>query len=365
MTAQRTIRAVGGKCRRLLAILLALGAAAAQAATEYPAQTRQREILVIYSTTDTRVFDPVIRDFQQVRPDVAVRYVDIEAAPLYRRFLREIGEGRPQADLLLSSSMDLQVKLVNDGFAAEHVSDNAMMLPAWARWRNEAFGFTFEPAVMVFNREQMRGMPLPRSRADLLAMLKQDPEKWRGRVGTYDISTSSVGYLLASQDARQSSEFGALMEAFGDIDVRIEERTGGLLDLLESGELAAGYNLLGSYARARVEAGAPLQIVYPQDYTLAVSRTAVIPASAPHPGAAHAFLEYLLSARGQEALATQSHLSRIRPDGDDPSGHLGVAEGRIGPLRPIALGPGLLVYLDQQKRARLLSTWRAIVRAGE
>lgn len=331
------------------------------ATTVYPAKGRQRDFLTIYSTTDTRVFQPVILDFQSLRTDITVHYVDVEAAPLYERFLRETGEGRPQADLLLSSSMDLQAKLVNDGFAAPHASENVMSLPAWARWRNEAFGFTFEPAVMVFNRQAMRGSPLPGSRSELLSMLKQSPEKWRGKIGTYDISASSVGYLLASQDARQSSEFGALLEAFGDVDVRVEERTATLLDLLEDGSLAAGYNLLGSYARARIEAGAPLEIVYPQDYTLAVSRTAVLPANAPHPAAAHAFLEYLLSPRGQEALSTRSHLSSIRMDGNAHAGFPGLDGARIGPMRPIALGPGLLVYLDQQKRARLLSSWRSII----
>jgi len=351
--------AIGIAMIAVAAIVLSCAASGAMATTVYPARSQQRDFLTIYSTTDTRVFQPVIRDFQTLRPDITIHYIDIEAAPLYERFLRETGEGRPQADLLLSSSMDLQVKLVNDGYAAPHLSDNAMTLPAWARWRNEAFGFTFEPAVMVFNSAQMEGQPLPRSRNELLAMLKASPEKWRGRVGTYDIETSSVGYLLASQDARQGSEFGALIEALGDVHVRVEERTGDLLDLLEDGTLAVGYNLLGSYARARVEAGAPLEIVYPQDYTLAVSRTAVLPKNAPHPEAAHAFLEYLLSPRGQEVLSTRSHLSRIRTGAIEGLG--GVAGARVGPLRPVALGPGLLVYLDQQKRERLLASWRLII----
>ncbi len=330
-------------------------------ATDYPARGPQRGLLTLYSTTDTQVFDPVVRDFQQLRPDLAVRYVELEAAPLYRRYLQETEIGRSQADLLLSSSMDLQVKLVNDGHAAPHVSDNARALPSWARWRDEAFGFTFEPAVMVFNRDAMAGRQLPRSRAELLDALKREPAFWRGRVGTYDIARSSVGYLLASQDARQSSEFGALVEAMQDVQARTSERTGGLLDQLETGKLVAGYNLLGSYARARVEGGAPLIVVYPQDYTLAVSRTVVLPKSAPNPQAAHAFLEYLLSLRGQSVLATRSHLSAVRAEIGDPYGGLGMSETRVGPLRPIALGPGLLVYLDQHKRQRLLASWRGLL----
>lgn len=348
--------------RMLLALLSGLGLAVAgraAATTVFPAPSRQREFLTIYSTTDIAVFRAVIQDFQTMHPGITVRYVDIEAAPLYERFLKETGEGRPQADVLLSASMDLQVKLVNDGYAMPHFSESTQNLPPWARWRNEAFGFTFEPVVMVFNRRQLRGVALPRSRSELLALLKSSPQRWHGRIGTYDIVSSSVGYLLAAQDARQSSEFGALLEAMGDAGVRVQERTGDLLDMLESGTLAIGYNLMGSYARARVAAGAALEIVYPQDYTLAVSRTAVLPANAPHPEVAHLFLDYLLSPRGQDALAKESHQFKIRPGSQDVLP--GLDGARIGTMRPIVLGPGLLVHLDQQKRSRFLRNWQVIL----
>jgi iron(III) transport system substrate-binding protein len=231
-------------------------------------------------------------------------------------------------------------------------------LPRWARWRDEAFGITFEPAVMVFNRRLMQGRKIPRSRPQLLEALRSDPSFWARRVGTYDIGASSVGYLLASQDTRQSSEFGALAEALGDLDLQTHDKTSILLDRLERGELVMGYNLLGSYARARVERGAPLTIVYPEDYTLAVARTALLPKDAPHPRAAHAFLEYLLSLRGQRTLSTRSRLSAARPEIEGPYSRLGISEATVGPLRPIALGPGLLVYLDAQKRRRILENWR-------
>lgn len=337
-----------------------------QGREDYRAAGTQQSVLTIYSTTDTAIFEPVIKDFQALNPDVMIRYQLLDGMPLYLTFLRELASGKPRADLLLSSSMDLQAKLVNDGYAAPHDSVNSRALPSWARWRNEAFGFTFEPAVMVFNRLSMRGQALPRSRAQLIEMLKQDPERWRGKIGAYDISRSSVGYLLASQDARQSSEFGALLETMGDARAKTEENTSTLLDQLESGELAIGYNLLSSYTRRRIEeGGAPLTIVYPQDYTLAVSRTAVLPASAPNPRAAHRFLEYLLSLRGQTVLATQGHLSAIRTEIKDPYSQRGLADTQVGPVRPIVLGPGLLVYLDRVKKAKLIESWNRTVRPSE
>ena len=316
------------------------------------------ERLVIYSTTDSELFKPVIDDFKRRHPGVEVEYEELEATPLVRRFLAEDAAGEPRADLLLSTAMDLQVKLVNDGYAAPHHSKNARQIASWARWRNEAFGFTFEPVVMVYNREVMRGRALPRTRAELVNALRSDPAFWKGRLGTYDIVQSSVGYLAATQDARRSSDFGPLVAEFREADVRQFATTGQLLQQLDSGELALGYNLLGSYARSRPASG-KLQIVYPQDYTLAISRTAVIPRHAPHSASAHLFLEYLLSPRGQRVLTSQGRLNAVRPDIDSEYSARQLPEGTVGQLRPIPLGPGLLVYQDELKRRHLLALWSA------
>jgi iron(III) transport system substrate-binding protein len=314
--------------------------------------------LVIYSTTDSAAFRPVIADFRSMYPRIGVEYVELDAGALHRLYLEESAAKRPKADFLLSSAMDLQVKLVNDGFATTHASADVAGWPSWAKWRNEAFGITFEPAAMVFNTTLLREHPIPKSRPELLEALKASPAFWRGRVGTYDIERSSVGYLLAAEDARQNSDSGSLLEVLGAAQLRTYDTTAGLLDALERGEIALGFNLLGSYASARIEAGARLSVVYPQDYTLAVSRTALIPRDAPHGLEAHAFLDYLLSLRGQKVLAAESRLSAIHPGIAGPYSQLGIAEESVGPLRPIALGPGLLTYQDREKRRRIVASWR-------
>lgn len=349
---------IRGLLHLMLLCAVGISTAVAECASE---ASRSPDTLVIYSTTDTGIFEPVLSDFRGLNPRVDICYVELEAAPMYERFLREAEQGTTRADVLLSSSMDLQVKLVNDGYAQPHVSENARALPSWARWRDEAFGFTLEPVVMVFNRQSMAGRPIPRSRPELLSLLKRESARWSRRVGTYDILHSSVGYLLASQDARQDSASGALIETFGDVGLQLEERTADLLDRLQSGDLAIGYNLLGSYAQARIDAGAPLVVVYPQDYTVALSRTAVLPRNAPNPDAAHKFLEYLLSVRGQQVLTAQGGLPAIRRETPDSGSSLGARDMQVGLLRPIALGPGLLVYLDKQKRRRLLDNWGTVI----
>jgi len=347
---------IGTLARSLLAISAALSGCHADFSNDQAIARHQK--LRIYSTTDLKLFSPLIDDFHQLHPDIEIDYVTFETSELDRRYRRDLAQGRTSADLLLSSAMDQQIKLVNDGYATPHRSENAAQLPQWARWRDEALGFTFEPAVMVVNLDVMKGRPIPQSRQDLLQAIRADHAFWTGRIGTYDIQKSSIGYLVASQDARHSSEFGALAEAFREADV-VTEGGNEVLDRVASGELALGYNLLGSNARARAARASNLRIVYPADYTLAIARTAVIPRSAANLRAAHIFLDYLLSERGQRTLTLKSGLNAVRPDVERRYGSLNPRNPAMGPVRAIALGPGLLVYLDQQKRQQLLALWTA------
>lgn len=320
--------------------------------------------LRIHGSTDIENFAAVIADYQRLRPGTEVEYADLVAQDIYRRHLQAREGGRAGADLLISSGMDLQTKLANDGHALAHRSAATAGLPAWSQWRHEAFGISYEPVVIVYNKRLLPPAKVPRTRRELLALLRDPAAPLAGKVGSYDVSRSSVGYLLATQDHQLGSMAGALQAALGANRVRLEERTGALLDRVARGELALAYNVLGSYAQARVDAGAPLGIVLPEDYTLVLLRTALIPRGAPNAAEAGRFLDYLLSPRGQALLARQVGLQPIRAaDGAPLAPHARDGAG-VRALRPITLGPGLLVYLDALKRRQFLEAWRSTVQPG-
>jgi iron(III) transport system substrate-binding protein len=317
----------------------------------FPAQGMATAQLRIQGSTDIEVFAAVVADYQRLHPGTEVVYEDVIAWDMYDRYLHPPA-GAVAADLLISASMDLQTKLVNDGHALEYRSPQTDALPGWARWRHEIFAISYEPVAIVYNTRRLPAAQVPHTRRELLALLRDPAMPLRGKVGTYDVERSGVGYLFATQDAQLGSIAGALLAALGDNDVRLEERTGALLDKVASGELLLAYNVFGSYAQARIDAGAPLAIVQPEDYTLVALRTAVIPRRAQHVAEAQRFLDYLLSVRGQQVLAREVRLTPI----------VSAPAHTAPPFRPIALGPGLLVYLDALKRQQFLDAWRSSVR---
>jgi two-component system sensor histidine kinase TctE len=339
----------------LLAAVLVPSIGDAQVVT-YPAPGVERERLRISGATDRQAMEPPILDFQSLRPDVAVEYHEFGTVDLHEAAVRGRADLAP--DLLISSAADLQVKLVNDGLSRPHVSEATMALPDWANWRDEAFGFTFEPAVIAYNRELVPEGEVPRSRDALLRLLREGAERYRGRVVTYDIGGSGIGYLLATQDSVLFASFWQLVGALGHVDARVVCCTAEMLDLLGRGEALIAYNALGSYAQAQAASGAPVGIAFPDDYTLVVTRVAVIPRASPHPILAGEFVDYLLSVRGQEVLASRSALPAIIPGANAGASAARLREQASGQLQPIALEPSLLVFLDPLKRERFLRQWR-------
>ena len=314
--------------------------------------------VVVYSTTDLSAVAALIRDFEQTYPGIKVEYNDLNSAELHQRFLAETAAQQASADVLWSSAMDLQMKLANDDFAARYKSPESRSLPEWVVWRDTAYGTTFEPAVFVYNRHIVTGADIPQTHADFMRLLTTQREKYAGNVTTYDIERSAVGFLFATQDSRMQTRFWDLVQALGSNAVELENSTSVMVQRIASGKVYLGYNLIGSYALTRARRDPSIGVVLPSDYTLVMSRIALISKTAAHPNAARLWLDYLLSKRGQSLLSSRSELFSIRSDvpGEFTAATLRATLGSR--LKAIAVGPALLVFLDRAKQQEFLRHWR-------
>jgi len=353
-------KALGSLSALVLCLLLLDPRGAAAASTRYPAPDGSTQtVLTIVGVTDTPLFAQFITRFQRDRADVTVIYEETDSLPLYQRYLA--GDMLPKPDLLVSSASDLQIKLANDGHALAYDSPYLGELPDWAHWRNEVFGFTFEPAVIIYNPERIGADEVPRTHLQLAEMLETQTERFRGTIATYDIALSGVGYLLAAQDQLISSNFWRLAAAFGRVGAQFSGSSPAILNGVADGSLALGYNVLGSYAFARKAAGANIEIVVPDDYVLALTRSMLIPRDAPFPDLGKGFIDFALSPAGQEVAAGQTALGSLVPGTSGEWTSEAIAARGRGVLQPISLGPALMVSLDQQRRQRFLDTWTEIV----
>jgi iron(III) transport system substrate-binding protein len=361
------------KSLRIAALVAALApfAAAAQAPAGYPADyaktiaaAKAEGKVVIYSALDTKAAQPLIRDFNAVYPDIKVEYNDMNSTELYNRFIAESAAGQGGADVMWSSAMDLQVKLVDEGKAMEYKSPESAKLPAWSLYKNMAYGTTFEPAVFIYNKRLVTGDEIPTDHASFAKIINTHVDKYKGKVTTYDIEKSGVGFMFVVQDTKYFPGIKDLERGFGATSYKVYGSTGNMLEKTSSGEHLLGYNVLGSYAMVRAKKDPGLGVVLPKDYTLVLSRVIFIGKGAKNPNAAKLWVDYVLSQRGQKMIGSDVELYSIRDDVDAPYTAAKLKAELGANIKPIPVSAEITEMLDSKKRLEFLGAWKASLAAG-
>lgn len=351
-----------------LVLTIASGAASAQVPTGYPGHyqsvidaAKKEGKLIVYATTDTALARSLVKDFESLY-GVKVEYHGMNSIELYNRYISENAAKSTSADVLWNAAMDLQVKLVNDGLMASYDSPETAHLPQWAQYQKQAYGTTFEPLAIIYNKRLLPENEVPQTRAELIKLLQSQPEKFKGKVTTYDIEKSGVGFNNLTQDVHVNAAMTwALVRAIGAAKPKLQSSTGAMMERISSGENLIGYNIIGSYAYARAKKDKSIGYVFLKDYTLVLSRLVAISKQAKHPNAAKLWVDYLLSKRGQTLLANQANLYTIRADVTGETSIAGLSKELGDALKPIPIGTGLLVYLDQSKRLAFLKQWQQAI----
>src|SRR5437773_4073707 len=365
-------QAPGGARMRFVKLLLVLAwttglvaIAQAQVPAGYPADykaivdgAKKEGKIVIYSTTDAKLVQPLIKDFEAAFPGVKVEYTDMNSTEVYNRFISESAAGAASADAVWSSSMDLQLKLASDGLAMPYKSPESAALPDWAKWKDTVYATTFEPIAIVYNKRLVAADEVPKTHADFAKLLNTKAEKFQKKVTTYDAEKSGVGFMLVNQDAKLSPAFWDLVKAMGARGVNLQSSTGTMMERISSGENLIGYNILGSYALTRAKKDPSIGIAFTTDYNLVLSRLAFVAKNAKNPNAGKLWVDYLLSKRGQTITAEQAELYSIRTDITGKDSGVAFAKELGSAVKPIAVSTDLLTGLDQAKRLEFLKQWQ-------
>ncbi|MGO4622616.1 ABC transporter substrate-binding protein [Ensifer sp. 2YAB10] len=318
--------------------------------------------LVVYSSLDEPLAKPMIVGFQRANPDVTVRYEDMLTGEIYDRIIKETDAGMKTADFAFSSAMDLQVKLSNDGYAQRSDLPMSDRWPAWANWRNTAYALTFEPAVFVYHKPSFTKEKPPSTRAELISYLKREGAAVFGRIGTYDIERSGVGFLFMSRDQEQFGDIWDVIQAMGAAGVKLYSTSEAILERVADGRFVLGYNILGSYAADWAARHPDVGIVLPKDYTVVMSRIGLVPQASASPDLGRRYLEFFMSKEGQTIMARELQIAAVSPEVAGENTANTMQEMLGAQLRPVPVSPGLMVYLDQVKRSRLIAKWNEVLR---
>lgn len=309
---------------------------------------------LLRSTTDIAILGPVIARFAERNPELTVTYEQWGSNALFDRSRDDCRGGGAVADAVFSSAVQQMVWLVNAACATPYRSPATEALPETRRWRDELWGVTMEPAVIVYNTRLLAGDEVPRSRFALLDALRAEPDRYRGRIATYDIAESGLGFLFAYADSLEATTFGSMLEAFARVGAVATCCSAEIIGGVAEGRYLIAYNVLGSYVATA--AGDEVGTILPEDYTLVLSRGYMIPKGADRAEASGRLLEFLLTPEAQAMLATAGLVA------DMAAPETGLAPSA---RRSIPLTPALLVALDRNRRAQLLTRWSDAFRRAQ
>ncbi|MBU2863536.1 ABC transporter substrate-binding protein [Reinekea forsetii] len=313
--------------------------------------------LLIYSATDQKAIWPLVEEYQEKNPDTLIIYREFNTRELYDTI---VSSKEPIPDIVISSAMDLQVKLVNDGFSQQAKKLSPTSYSNQTSWRQELFSFTSEPIVFVYNQKEFLNKKVPTTHDALAEHFRDYADFYDNRVGSYDVRSSGLGYLVGTQDQEAFSLTGRLQENLGRVHANVYCCTSELLDDIAAGDLVFGYNMLGSYALERAKSDPRLGVTLPEDYSLVISRSVFIHKRAEDVAEATRFVEFLLSDLGQSIIAKETGLLPLKLDAL-PEGYKSKVLNTETNFYPIKLGPELLVYLDNRKRIHFLKAWSSAV----
>ena len=352
----------------LVLALMALPAHAVGVPENYPpsykamlAAAEKEGKVVVYSNTEQFAVNPVLDAFQAAFPNIKLDYVEIKSSELYNRFVSEASAGALQGDVIWSSSMDLQFKLLDEGFAQAYASPEKPALPAWAVYKDLGYGTTFEPAAFIYNKRVLQEAAIPKSHAALAKYLSDNAASLQGKVGTYDPQKSGLGYFLYSQDLRNGTVLWDIAKGLGQTKARQYSATGNMLEKVASGEHLLAYNVVGSYALLKAKSDPSMGVVIPNDYAVVMTRIAFVPKDAKRPNAAKVFLDFVLSKAGQEVIANKASLFSIRQDVEGEATAAKLTRELGSAIKPVAINAELLDLLEPTKRLPFFKKWQGLI----
>lgn len=310
--------------------------------------------VVVYTSVDDVFARPVCEPFQK-QTGIEVKLVpdteETKSTGLLNRLIAE--KARPQADVFWSGdpvrAAVLKARGISTPFRPANPAD------ATGRFSDPAGHWSALSArarVLIVNTNLVPAADTPRS---LQAFL--DP-KWRGKAclanPLFGTTSIHVAALFETMGEAKAKEFFDGMRANG---VKMLSSNGEVKRRVAAGDFAFGLTDTDD-ASVAIKEGKPVTIVYPdQDGagTLIVPNAAVLIANAPHADNGRKFIDYLLTAEVEKALAeSEAAQMPLRHGVPVPANVMRVEEIKTLPVDYEKLGARL-----EELTAGFLRTWAA------
>ena len=251
----------------------------------------QEKSVVVYTSLAPTESGPLAQAFEK-KTGIKVELWRALSEKVVQRAVTEARAGRFAFDVVETNAPEMEMMARERLFReirSPHLADlPPASIPAHRMWIPDRMNFF----VVAYNTSQVRREELPK---DYLGFL--DP-KWKGRIGIEATDAEWMATLVKKWGEEAGlAHFRKLAEMKPDV------RKGHILlaQLVASGEIPVGLTIYNSNAESLKRKGAPIDWI-PVEPVVARAQGIAVARNAPHPKAAAAFVDFVLSPEGQELL---------------------------------------------------------------
>ncbi|GGB33282.1 ABC transporter substrate-binding protein [Roseibium aquae] len=288
--------------------LIAAGLLVATSASALAADVSGK--LVLYTSQPNQDAQQTVDAFMAKHPGVEVEWVRDGTTKIMAKLRAEFEAGAPKPDVLLIADMVTMESLKAEGRLMAHEdADISAYDPAIMDPGKTYFSTKLITTGIVYNTNA----PMkPTSYKDLLK------EEAKGKIAMPSPLTSGAATIHMTALTSNPELGWAYYEALFEQGANPQGGNGGTYKAVAGGEKLYGFVVDFLPIRSKLD-GAPVEFVFPEEGVSAVTEPVGILSTAQNPDAAKAFVDFLLSAEGQQLAASQGYLA-AHPDIAPPEG---------------------------------------------
>ena len=314
-----------------------LAAALAALLLASPAAAQPNGKLVLYTSQPDRDAQRTVEGFRKHNPGVDVEIFRSGTTEVMSKLMAEIAAGAPRADVLLIADALSMEKLKAAGELMAYPGADVRELPPAAYDKAKTyFGTKIITTGIIVNRQATMK---PASWNDLLK-----PEA-KGQVALPSplySGAAAIHMAALTNDPALGTGYYEKLAQNGAVALR---GNGAVLNAVAGGQKM--YGIIVEFMALNAKAkGSPVDFVFPVEGVSIVTEPTAILRSTKNPGAARAFVDFVLSKEGQELAVEQGYFP-ARKDVKPPSGFPDVASLKILPV-----DIGALERQDEQNKKR-------------
>lgn len=315
---------------RLLALAIAMVwmGGAARAADFTPdhvdmAAAKSEGVVSWYTSTPIDAAQKIANLFES-ESGIKVQLFRSGGSAVLSRFLQEKKAGVTAADVLTTSDPAAAAALARDGAFVAFRPINFDRLPAAVKDSGGYFiAQRLNMVAIALRGDKVPAADRPRTWSDLTQ------GKYKGRLVMPDPSFTAL-QLMVVGTLSQKLGWG-FYEGLQKNNIMIVQGHEQVEDMLKRGERDIAAEELDSYADADRKAGHPIVTIYPSEGTFAIASPTAIIKGGPHPNAAKAFAQFMISDAVQQTFPAEG-IYAARLDIDPPPGNPKLADLALMPV---------------------------------